>query len=246
MKANWGLVLLLLVAPISAFAARPLSTDDASTVDKGCMEVEAGFEYADDEDNEYNLSTALKYGLAERLDIGVEIPYQFIDVSGNGDVDGLGDIVVSGKYRFLDETEGFPALSFCFSLKTESADENKGLGSGELDYTINAILTKELAKVVAHLNLGYTYAGASQGEAHDDIFSYNFALECPCNDRLNFVGELTAETNFEGDFDDNAFSALAGLNYAVSEIVTFDLGMGWGISKVSSDYIVCTGITLAF
>ena len=241
-----GLILFLFVSYSPVFAARPLSTDDAGTVDKQHFEVECGFEYVNTADNEYNWSTVLKCGLSENWDIGVEIPYQFIDITKGSDVNGIGDIVLSSKYRFLDETQKAPALSLSFAIKTDTGNEDKGLGSGDLDYTITAILSKELDKIIGHLNLGCQYVGAPEGQSDDDVFSYALALEYPVNDRLNFVGEVSGETNFEGDFDDNAFAALTGLNYAFSDRATFDLGIAWQISEASPDYKLITGVTLGF
>ena len=246
MKRLASLTLFLLAFCSPALAARPLSTDDAGTVEKGHLEVESGFEYADKSDDEYNWAASFKCGLGERWDMGMEIPYQYIEVSESDDVDGLSDISFSSKYRFLDEAEGFPALALSFSIKTKSGSEDKGLGTGEIDYAINTILTKELNKIIGHLNLGYTYVGTPKGQSHDDVFSYSLALEYPFNDRLNIVGELSGETNFEGDFDDNPFVGLLGLNYAFSDIATFDFGVGWQISKASPDFTIVTGLTLGF
>lgn len=75
MKSVYILILFLLANSLPAFAARPLSTDDATTVDKSHFELECGFEYQDKTDDEYNWTTTLKYGLSENLDIGPEIPY---------------------------------------------------------------------------------------------------------------------------------------------------------------------------
>lgn len=246
MKSFINSVLFLVIFPSLALAARPLSTDDAGTVEKGHLEVESGFEYANKTDKEYNWSTALKCGLSESWDVGVEIPYQFIDVAEGNDANGAGDIVFSSKYRLLDESEGFTALALSFSIKTDTGNEDKGLGSGDLDYTINTIFSKELNKSVAHLNLGYKYVGAPEGAGDESVFSYALALEYPFSDRLNFVGELSGETNFEGDFDDNTFAGLAGFNYAFSDAAAFDLGIGWQISKASPDYKLITGLTLGF
>ncbi|HMK53051.1 MAG TPA: hypothetical protein VK551_11145, partial [Thermodesulfobacteriota bacterium] len=49
----------------ATFAARPLTTDDAYTVKKGEFQVEAGFDFAreDNHDKEYFPSLTLTYGL---------------------------------------------------------------------------------------------------------------------------------------------------------------------------------------
>lgn len=240
------LILCLMLFPSIVFAARPLSTGDAGTVGRMHFEIESGFEYADATDNEFTWATALTYGLLEKLDIAIEIPYRYIN--NCDDEDGLGDITFSSKYHFLEESESLPAMAISFKLKTKTGNDDKNLGTGEMDYSATAILTKELNniighKIIAHLNLGYTYTDKS----HDDIFSYGVALEYPFNNRLNLVGELTGETaNFEGDFDDNPLAVLMGFNYAFSELLRFDFGMGVGISEASPDYTITTGLTLSF
>ena len=66
------------------------------------------------------------------------------------------------------------------------------------------------------------------------------------NKNLNILGEIAGETTFDGDFDDNPCNALVGLNYAFSEIATFDFGVGFEISDASPDYTIVTGLTLGF
>jgi len=251
MKKILSIALFLIIAfttiiPHIAYAARPLSTDDAGVVDAGHMEIESGFEYINQNDEENNLSLVMKCGLVKNLDIGLEIPYKFIDVAQGGDVDGIGDMIITTKYHFLDETPNLPALALSFNVKTESGNSDKGLGSGEVDYSLNGIITKGINKFISHLNIGYTFVGDPTGENLDNIFSYSVALEYPLNERLNLVGEVIGETTFDRDFDDNPFSGLAGLNYGFNDTVSYDFGVGFKISEASPDYTITTGLTFGF
>jgi len=241
-------VLFILFTAFSqeAFAARPLSTDDAGTVDRGRFEAEFGFEYADDTDKEHNSAMALTFGLAKTWDIGLEVPYVYIDVRDGSNVDGPGDVMFCSKYRLLDEDKYSPAIAAVFSIKTKSGDEDKGLGSGALDYGVVSVLTKELEKFIIHLNLGYTYVGLPEPESHDDIFSYALAVEYSFNDRLNLAAELAGETDFDRGFNDNIFGFLLGFNYSFSEALKFDFGIGLGVSRASPDYSVTSGFTFCF
>ncbi|MFC1698736.1 transporter [Candidatus Omnitrophota bacterium] len=246
-----NLILFLIIAfpiivPSIAYAARPLSTDDAGTVEERHIEIESGFEYVNQTDEENSLNLVLKYGIIKNLDLGTELPYKFINLSGSADVDGIGDIKVTTKYRFLEETKKIPALAFSFSVKTKTGSEAKGIGSGEVDYILNGIITKTIDKFINHLNLGYTFVGEPEEGNPDDIFSYSLALEYPMYERLSIVGEIAGETTFEGDFDDNPCSGLLGLNYALNEMTSFDFGMGFKISDASPDYKIITGLTFGF
>ena len=239
-------IVLLVVVPSIAYGARPLATDDAGTVEKGHLEVEAGFEYVKETDKENNLSFVLKYGVLEDLDLGMEIPYNFIDFKESVDVDGIGDIIFSTKYHLSDETENLPALALSYNIKTKIGDKDKSLGSGEIDHSLNAIFTKEIADFTTHINFGYTFVGEPEGEEPDDIFSYSFALEYAINESLNIVGEVVGETTFEGNFDENPCNGLLGFNYALNETVVFDFGVGFEMSKASPDYQVTAGLTFGF
>lgn len=244
-----NLILFLIIALITSsitYAARPLSTDDAGTVEERHIEIESGFEYVKQADEEYNLSFVLKYGLIKNSDLGIEIPYKFIDFIESANVGGIGDIKFTTKYRFLDEIKNLPVLALSLSIKTKTGNKEKSLGSGELDYGLNGIVTKEIGKFTTHLNLGYTFVGEPEGEEVNDIFSYGLAMEYPLNESLNIVGEVTGETTLDGDFNGNPCSGLLGLNYALSEMIAFDFGVGFEISDASPDYRIITGLTLGF
>ena len=240
------IMVVVIITPSISYAARLLSTDDAGVVKARHMEVEAGFEYVKQADKENNLTLCIKYGLIEKLDLGVEVPYQFIDISEGNKVEGIGDIQITTKYNFLDETETLPALALSCVVKTKTGDTNKGLGSGEIDYSLNGIITKEIGDFTTHANLGYTFVGEPESEDLDDIFSYGLSVEYPLIESLNMVGEITGETTFDGDFDDNPFSGLIGFNCILNKRLCFDVGIGFQISKASPDYKIVTGLTLAF
>jgi len=74
-----------------AFAARPLTTDDAGTVEKGKFQVETGFDFVrqDNHDKEYFPSLTLTYCLFERMDMGVGSAYLLVDPAEGKKVKGF-------------------------------------------------------------------------------------------------------------------------------------------------------------
>ena len=72
-------LLLPLFPSTSLYAGRPLTTDDAWTVEKGKFQVESGLDVSrqDNHDREFNPSLTLTYGLLERMDLGVGSGYLF-------------------------------------------------------------------------------------------------------------------------------------------------------------------------
>ena len=130
------------------YAARPLTTDDAWTVEKGEFQLEAGFDALrqDNHDREYSPSLTLTYGLLERMDLGIGSGYVFFHPKEGERENGMADTEIKLKYRWMDEKNWRPAFTISGILKIPTASESKGLGSGQTDFGINAILTKTLSK----------------------------------------------------------------------------------------------------
>lgn len=227
--ANYSLVVgvlgLLLFAWSQAEAARPLTTDDAGTVEYGAFELEIGYDLSRDEDHTQNqsLGISLKHGLIQRLDLGVALPY---DIKPEEE---FGDFQVGIKYLLLKEKGNLPALSLTFGCE---------LGSPDCAFT--GIASKEIRDLALHINLGYVASGL-KGE--DGVAVYAGAIEYVFSKSLTLVAELVGEA----DADENASEALVGGNYRISEQVVLDLAVGKGFNTVSAKEGKATvGLTYGF
>lgn len=237
---------LLLLFSSPAFAARPLTTDDAGTVEKGKLQFETGFDVIrqDNHDREVSPSLTVSYGLLERMDVGIGSAYLFVRPKEGENENGLGDTEVKLKYRLLDEKDWMPAFALTGKLKIPTASESKGLGSGKTDIGINTIVTKNLSKRwVFHLNLGYTFIG--EGEANNE-FNYSAAAQFILSDKWALVGEIVGVNNFNGRKGDDPISGLLGACYLISDSIVWDAGVEIGMNKAAPDFRLTTGLTLLF
>jgi hypothetical protein len=249
-------VLLFMVMPL-ACAEAALYIDDTSTTGKGHFSLEFSADYYKDVEKEFDpdseeytktvskevsLTPCLYYGLTDNWEAGVTMPYTFLDDSSSGKVNGFGDLVVGSKYRFWEETDILPSFALAFDLKTDSANDDKGLGTGKKDYTLSSIFTKTAGDYVFDLNLGYVFVGG----AADDIFLYSVDAGYDLNEKLSLCAEIYGETNFAGSFDDNIFCTALSLGYEMNEMVCIESGVGIGISKASPDYQLSTTLTFEF
>jgi len=82
---------------------------------------------------------------------------------------GLGDIVAGVTVRdVLTAMEGDLALDLTGKVKLGTADEDKGLGSGETDYTVQADVLRFFPQFTAVASLGYVFRGDPDDYELDD------------------------------------------------------------------------------
>ncbi len=72
---------------------------------------------------------------------------------------GVGDSVVSLIYQFDPFTENSPFMDFRLDVKLPTADETRGLGSGETDYSAQLDLSQGFGSSVLFSTIGYTFRG---------------------------------------------------------------------------------------
>lgn len=225
----WFLVFIaLLAAP--ALAARPLATDDVPVVAPGVFEIEEGVEYGIPRGNAPStlfVINSIKRGILPFLDLGIEFPLFF------GNPSGVGDLAFKGKYQFND------GYSLGFNLKSASADQASGLGSGNPEYQVYLIRSLELSGALAHFNLGGTFS------QRNTYLLYRAALECPLH---RSFGSLVFEV--VGAYDPNLpilaspFDILVGLiKIAVDDLFILDLGLDFGLTESSPAYRGVVGLT---
>jgi len=236
----------LLFCSSSAFAARPLTTDDAGTVEKGKLQFEMGFDFTrqDNHDREISPSLTVSYGLLEKMDVGIGSTYLFVRPKKGENEDGLGDTEIKLKYRLLDEKDWIPAFAVTGKLKIPTASESKCLGSGKTDFGINTIVTKNLSKRwVLHLNLGYTFIGE---HGVNNEFNYSAAGQFILSDKWALVAEIVGVNNFNGRRGDDPISSLFGTYCLISNNIVWDAGIEIGMNKAAPDFRLTTGLTLLF
>jgi hypothetical protein len=228
------------------FAVRPLTTDDAWTVEKDRFQVETGFDVSrqDNHGREYSPSLTLTYGLLENLDIGLGGEYLFFHPKEGEKENGLGDTELKLKYRPVDEKVWRPAFAITGTLKIPTASKKRGLGSGQTDFGINTIVTKNLSKRIAlHLNLGYTFIGEDKV---DNELNSSLGGQFILTEKLALVGEIVHVNNLNGRQGDDPLSGLIGTYYLITDKIIWDAGLEIGMSKAAPDFRLTTGITFLF
>jgi len=249
-----GLVfsVFLLLAP---GAQAMLFVDDTSTTDKGHFEVEYWVQYY--KDTQYNYEDDYKsrtrqtqlylymlYGLADNWDIGITVPYGYINYDRQTKQNGFMDIEIESKYRFFEETDFLPSFALYVDYITSSANDEKSLGSGDQDVWLNGIFSKTLTENLwLDLNLGYYFTG---GKASDDAFIYCLGLTTGFRERLYVYAELYGEVEFERNFNDNVCIGALSVGYEINPRLFIKTGAAVGISDGANDLMISGRISFSF
>jgi len=230
-----------------------LFTDDTSTTEPGHCTVDFWTQYYKDtyfQDGDKSRTRETKlylystYGLTNNWDIGITIPYGFLNYDRTTKTNGFMDIDIETKMRFFEETNLAPSLALYINYITASANEEKSLGSGDQDLWINGIFSKTLNdNLWLDCNLGYYFTG---GKASDDVCIYSVALAQGYYDRLYIYGELYGETEFEVNFNNNVSIVALSVGYEINQIVFVKTGVACGISDAANDLQLSGRLSLSF
>jgi hypothetical protein len=188
-RSGSGSVLALL-APFLYGAVAPVLADDA----KGSFRLTTGAEYTTGDYGgsksveEWYVPVTGKYVTGPYV-LRLTVPYLRVTApggtavtgGGRGDVvvpgtgprqteEGLGDIIAGTTYRDLLGTEKSDdiAVDLTGKIKFGTADEDKGLGTGENDYTVQIDVFRFIDRWTPYGSLGYRFRGDPPGENLDN------------------------------------------------------------------------------
>ena len=139
---------------------------------------------------------------------------------------GCGDSELGFKYKIFDnptyQTRGAVGVQFKFP----TGSDDKGLGTGETDFTIFTAFSKNFEKIVAHLNLGYTMTGDPNTQFYPDgladKFFYNIGIEYPHTHNLTVMAEVAGE---DWGAEGNKVDVIPGIRYSPTENFSFEVAV---------------------
>jgi hypothetical protein len=255
------LILGVLLWSAAAFAAHPLITDDTGTQGKGKMQLEINGETGYDKEKEdgvtikareSEIAAAFSYGIRDNIDIVIGLPYVWIEEKEDGEItadeNGISDVSLEVKWMFYEN--GGLSLALKPGITLPAGDEEKGLGSGRMSYSITFIATKEMEPWAFHLNLAYIRNEYKLDEDKDanrkDIWHASLASEVEIINNLKAVANIGIEKNPDKESDVDPAFIIAGIIYSFNENLDIDFGVKGGLNKPETDLTYLAGIATRF
>jgi|SRR5882672_2260042 len=186
-----------LIAALFAQGGPPLLTDDPGTPGDGKSEFNIAFT-AERFRHESLFEAPLldfNYGVGERIQLKVELPWLFRSESPGPSDSGLGNLLLGFKYRFLDEGTSGVDLSVYpqGELHTVGHSRHVGLVEEGLSLLVPVQIARDFGPVAVNVELGYLLV-----EEGEDAWVWGLALGHEWVEDLEFLGEIhgASETGF--------------------------------------------------
>ncbi len=240
-----------------AFAGHPLVTDDTCTQGKGNGQVEVGLAFFYDKDSVDEWTEVKKdggdftvvatVGLLDTVDAIVQLPYAWYSVKENdnfiGREDGILDFTFDVKWRLLEKDGWSLAIKPGVSIPT--GDDERALGVGHMSYRFFLVGTREWGPFAAHVNAGYARS-ENVFEANKDLWHASAAFEVKVMESLKLMANAGIDRNPNPESENHPAFLLGGIAYAVSERITLDAGVKYGLSDTEINWTGLAGLTIRF
>jgi hypothetical protein len=200
----WAGCLLLalgVVAGGAPCAARILKTRRPNQPGRPlALVVGSGFEYeTDSEESEYGFPFLAEYGLNDIVKVSAEPSYILVRKKAGGTVTGPGDFETTLSCEFPTERRYRPGFALEAVIKWPTAPRGD-LGTGETDYSLGAIVSKEFVGFDVDLNAVYTFIGDPPGVSLQNTFEGSIASEYHLNRTIDLEAEVVTALGAGGRF----------------------------------------------
>lgn len=249
-------VCAVLMLPLTAGAALPLITDDTFTQGTGKLQLEVGGEYDRDRETDggtavretdHIVTSVLTYGATDRIDIFIGLPYQRVVVKTGdvttADVNGVSDTLFGAKWRFYEKEGSSFAVKPVVSMPT--GNDEKGLGSGKIDYGAYVIASNVSDPWEIHLNLGYV-RNENKINERKDIWHASLATAYAVTRSVKLCADLGADTNRDVTSEVEPAFLLGGAIFTVKDNLDISFGVKIGLNKPGTDWALLPGVTYRF
>ncbi|MFQ5823870.1 MAG: transporter [bacterium] len=231
---------------IAATPQRPSFSTSTATTYSGWLELEAGVSV---DKHLLDSPLVLKLGAMRNFELFVGLS-PMMSVSNGSSKTGFGDMAFGGRVRFKESTINSPSLAGQFSIKLPTADESKGLGTGEVDFNFLFILSQSFGNVGMDFNMGFSILGNPEGGNNAQILGI-LTFSRLITAKFSGYGEIyvnhgielddTESNSFEND--EAVFIGAVGVSYSPSALLVFDAAFNFNLSNAPFDFQVLAGVT---
>jgi hypothetical protein len=238
-------LLTALASARSALAVSPLVVDDADTVERGRLQVNAGWQILRTEPVTAQAASVNPVGgLGGRAGLGATFGYQWRQGSGAAaDTRGVTDLAFATKLRLWGTADDAFKVSTRLDLKVPTASEARGLGTGNTDVGLTVIATRCWKSTCLDANGGYTAVDGSRLVFGDDQYFLGLAAGHERPSRWTVIGETYAVLSNGSRGGPAALHFDVGAQLAATGDLLLSILVGSALGRDSPDFTGYVGFT---
>lgn len=225
---------------------RPDVTNGTHIVETGLLQIEVGGLYTRTsvDSRSWGSPVTARVGLTEWLEARIGADGLLSQVDGGARATGFGNVQVGAKLRLWADPGGIPVLSILPTVNLPTASVDKGLGSGDADYTVVLLTgTDFLTRGHIDFNYGIGAIGAGGGRPHFVQHLASASASVAATEAWNPYAEVFWFSR--QDPDAGAVTAVdVGAIYTVNPRLALDGGMQFGLSQAAPGVAAFAGISI--
>jgi hypothetical protein len=235
-----------------SFAYHPYRTEDAGTTPQGGIGLQLENEFSTDDSGKQNVTTfTLVYGVLDWIEVDIILALLNLRPDSGQNEFGFGDVVLLTKIKVLGEngyfgkSEYLPEIVLEPSVLIPTGDEDKGLGTGQIQVGMLLALEKHFWKLTGRANIGYL---ASNDPTFDQNFENRFFYGVQVDFPL-FIERLRLGTELTGEFGENtgaSLFSLTGFIFQITDNIVLDAGVELGLRDAASTVVAIAGISFGY
>jgi len=224
---------------------RPDVTNGTHIVDIGLLQVEIGglYTHAGVDQQAFGSPFTARLGLLPWLEARIGTDGFLSQSDPLGSVTGLGNLQLGAKMRLWANPGGVPVLSILPTVNVPTANADKGLGSGDADYTL-AVLTGTDIGSHGHVDVNYGIGAiGAGGGAHFTQHLVSLSASLAASDKWNpYVETFWLSRQEAGGGAITAFDL--GAIYELGSRFAVDGGIQIGVSGSAPDLAAFAGLSI--
>jgi len=233
-------------APSTLEPDRPDVTNGTHIVDVGLLQIEFGgiFNRSGARVHDFGTPTTFRVGLTDWLEARMGTDGFLSSTDGTGTQSGIGNVQIGAKLRLWASPGGIPVLSVLPAINLPAASSDKGLGSGQSDFTVAFLTgTDFLTRGHVDVNYGIGLIGAGPGLRRftQHLASVSASVEGP-GSLAPYVEGFWFSRQDPGGTPVAAIDA--GAIYAITPRFAIDGGLQWGVSRAAPSFSAFGGVSV--
>jgi hypothetical protein len=159
---------------------------------------------------------------------------------------GLGDVLLKASVVVVEERDLIPEIMPYLKIKFPTADESRGLGTGEFDETLGVDVNKRLiGALFGYLTLAYTFIGDPPGADFRNSFGWSVGAAYAVIQPLTLFAFLEGSTAIARGQDD-PIELRGGAEFTATKWLRLTGAVTRGLTSGAADWGVSAALGLRF